>query len=716
MTETTIGYAVLQIIPSLKGVSEAIEKQIAGQVVSVTIEPKTDAAKVDKSIKDAVKKKPVEVQIEPKIDKSKIDAAVKDSVNESKPPEIPVAPKIDTKKLEQTIGDAVKKTRNAKLELPEFDTRGLGAKLRGAVVKGLEELNNNPALKDIQEQIGEELGKAVGEKIGEAIGNSRVGEWARAAAEQVQTVTDSLHAIKQGDAAGGLNGIADALNRIGQNGAATQLHNLAGEVQPLQDKFGALKGNIEGTTNNLLGLTNNSGKIAGGLNAIAGAAGPLAAVFTVLTTLMPGFNDSLNRILAGQGGWKDWVHMLNPATGILDELAKPPPANLPPVVPNLPTTPGGIPRPGLIPGSGGGQPPTVGGIPIPGLVPAGPPGAAGTPPRPGASGAPVVPGSAAPSGFLSRPGKAPEGGLQINTIKANRAISAAFPEIQTIGGVRADALKWHPQGLALDIMIPGQRGLNDPTTPEGLALGNRIWAWMAQHAQELGIDMGASLWQQRDHYNHIHLATTGGGYPKGGEQYQLPSFDTGTDGPLPKDTVALLHKGEVVVPADEVEAAQRAGGSSGGFSLPTSLGDLAGFGLNSLGQGIGATRSGSDLSLFGQAAGAAVSGQVSSALDSFGVPGAPRWLGAISKFVSGISIGGPGGGGGANPMSAAMPAAASLIPTPAAAPDSVHSVGAMQRPGPTTIFNIRTATVEDAFVRAQKDKERQNAAKLDRWT
>ena len=36
----------------------------------------------------------------------------------------------------------------------------------------------------------------------------------------------------------------------------------------------------------------------------------------------------------------------------------------------------------------------------------------------------------------------------------NRAISAAFPEIKEIGGVRSDSLHWHPDGLALDIMIP----------------------------------------------------------------------------------------------------------------------------------------------------------------------------------------------------------------------------------------------------------------------
>jgi hypothetical protein len=149
MADTTIGYAVLQIIPSLKGVSEAIEKQIAGQVVEVTIEPKTDAAKVDKSVKDAVKKsKPVEVQIEPKIDEGK--------------------------KLEQTIGDASKKVRDTKIEMPQIDARSAGTKLRDAITGGMRELNNNPALKDIQEQLGKQIGAAIGQKIGDALGNSPV--------------------------------------------------------------------------------------------------------------------------------------------------------------------------------------------------------------------------------------------------------------------------------------------------------------------------------------------------------------------------------------------------------------------------------------------------------------------------------------------------------------------------------------------------------------
>ena len=51
-------------------------------------------------------------------------------------------------------------------------------------------------------------------------------------------------------------------------------------------------------------------------------------------------------------------------------------------------------------------------------------------------------------------GLAPERGLQVRTILASRSISAMFPEIQSIGGVRPDGLRWHPNGLALDVMIP----------------------------------------------------------------------------------------------------------------------------------------------------------------------------------------------------------------------------------------------------------------------
>ncbi len=121
-------------------------------------------------------------------------------------------------------------------------------------------------------------------------------------------------------------------------------------------------------------------------------------------------------------------------------------------------------------------------------------------------------------------GLAPEAGLQVKTILTSRAITAAFPEIRSIGGVRADALRWHPNGLALDVMIP------NPGSAEGIALGNEIVDYVLRNAARFG--MQDAIWRgtyytpngaQRGggygHYDHVHITTTGGGYPTGDELY-----------------------------------------------------------------------------------------------------------------------------------------------------------------------------------------------------
>lgn len=120
-------------------------------------------------------------------------------------------------------------------------------------------------------------------------------------------------------------------------------------------------------------------------------------------------------------------------------------------------------------------------------------------------------------------GVAPEQGLQIKTILAARSISAAFPEIRNIGGVRPDALRWHPDGLALDVMIP------NPDSAEGIALGDEIVAFALKNAGRFGLQ--DAIWRGTyytpdgaqnsgyGHYDHVHITTTGGGYPDGGEAY-----------------------------------------------------------------------------------------------------------------------------------------------------------------------------------------------------
>ena len=124
---------------------------------------------------------------------------------------------------------------------------------------------------------------------------------------------------------------------------------------------------------------------------------------------------------------------------------------------------------------------------------------------------------------LDKPGLANESHLQKFTRRMSRAISAAFPEIAEIGGYRPDSLKWHPSGLAIDVMIPQW------DTPGGKALGDRVVQFVQAHAQDLGLDH--AIWRQtmhnadgssskmedrgdpnQNHFNHVHIASIGGGF------------------------------------------------------------------------------------------------------------------------------------------------------------------------------------------------------------
>lgn len=101
------------------------------------------------------------------------------------------------------------------------------------------------------------------------------------------------------------------------------------------------------------------------------------------------------------------------------------------------------------------------------------------------------------------PARNSEAGLQPHTTALLRTVERQFPELGKIGGYREDPKPDHPGGRGLDIMIPGQGGNNDPTTPEGLEYGNRIRAWLNANKEQFGISY--TLWQERDHYNHIHV-------------------------------------------------------------------------------------------------------------------------------------------------------------------------------------------------------------------
>ena len=144
--------------------------------------------------------------------------------------------------------------------------------------------------------------------------------------------------------------------------------------------------------------------------------------------------------------------------------------------------------------------------------------------------------TAAQSFLFSLPaGVAPENGLQVKTIWAARAISLLFPQITTIGGYRQDALRWHPNGLAIDVMIPNHN------SPEGIELGDQIAGYALANAKRWGVDhiiwrqkiypgIGKPSWtanlgnETANHYDHVHIATDGGGYPTGHETYSIGSM------------------------------------------------------------------------------------------------------------------------------------------------------------------------------------------------
>lgn len=122
----------------------------------------------------------------------------------------------------------------------------------------------------------------------------------------------------------------------------------------------------------------------------------------------------------------------------------------------------------------------------------------------------VMPGADIPDSLPV--GVASERGLQPNTIVAARAVSARFPQIATIDGVRPDSKPWHPSGLAIDIMIP------NPESAEGIALGNEILAFAMSNAARFGLQ--DVIWRGTyytpsgpqasgyGHFDHVHITTT----------------------------------------------------------------------------------------------------------------------------------------------------------------------------------------------------------------
>ena len=83
-------------------------------------------------------------------------------------------------------------------------------------------------------------------------------------------------------------------------------------------------------------------------------------------------------------------------------------------------------------------------------------------------------------------------GLSPNARELASYITATYPGVQSIGGVRADSRPDHPSGRALDIMIGSDMGL-----------GDAINADIQSQAERFGVQY--TMWRVANHFNHVHV-------------------------------------------------------------------------------------------------------------------------------------------------------------------------------------------------------------------
>ncbi len=86
-------------------------------------------------------------------------------------------------------------------------------------------------------------------------------------------------------------------------------------------------------------------------------------------------------------------------------------------------------------------------------------------------------------------------GLVPNAKNLAQYITATYPGVQSIGGVRADSRPDHPSGRALDIMIGSD-----------MALGDTINADITSQSGRFGVQY--TMWRVAQHYNHVHVTVS----------------------------------------------------------------------------------------------------------------------------------------------------------------------------------------------------------------
>ena len=83
-------------------------------------------------------------------------------------------------------------------------------------------------------------------------------------------------------------------------------------------------------------------------------------------------------------------------------------------------------------------------------------------------------------------------GLRPNAWSLAQYITANYPGVQSIGGVRPDSRPDHPSGHAIDIMIGSNTGLGDAINADVQGQSGRF-----------GVQY--TMWRVAGHFDHVHV-------------------------------------------------------------------------------------------------------------------------------------------------------------------------------------------------------------------
>lgn len=716
----TIGYATLQIIPSLKGVTEAIDKQVEGKVVNVTIEPRVDQRVTERAgqqAKATVEKHTKQVTIEPKVDEKAAQKAGKQAgktVNDEIASAAKSSPgKEAAKAIVEGIADGVKQEmpRGGVAEVfvdgltegikQGIDGIGLGGQVVTTISTGISSGNLGGTIRDAVvpaiTNIGNEIRAGASSWAGDIATSLRSGDIQGATTEIGDTVRNTTDLIADIGNTFGLQ--LDGVRDFGDTAAGT-LSQVGGDIQKVVDKA-----NDVGTTLTDVGtmletvLPGKTGKgVASMIAELGKLAGPIAAVNAAVDALPKDLQGIAASTIPGvlpsfkdQGGDKPWWQreITSDVWRWLQERGKSsggytgsmPTDQIAGVVHGgeyviKASSTAGIENamPGLLdylnnrgalPGFKGGGKVQLGNISGPGIT----------------------------SGEQQSMWDAVRGKFP------NAVLTSATRTVMTEG--HAD---YHNAGRAIDISGSGMGAIASwiaSTYPDSLELIHSPFSRNIKNGQNVGD--GTSVYgagTMAGHRDHVHWAL--------GKTAAAITSTTETDG---TGMMTALGPTLNATAAPEIQAntGNTQTTTSSSMSLPGSLSGLASMGVSGLGAGVGKTNSGSDLSVFGNAAGAAIEGQVGAALDVFGVGDSPGWLKGLSALAGSIKV---SGGDGA--MSSVAPISASPAPATAPSMNTLHG-GSGAQPGPAVVYNIAARDTEDAFIRSQQQERERAAAKLARF-